>query len=74
MRRNGNNATVTLDSAGTYYWRVYLSDGGDDAERTARASTGKFDAAYSETPRLVAPAEAASVFRRTLKEEIRALR
>ncbi|MDR2901146.1 MAG: FecR family protein, partial [Treponema sp.] len=63
---DGNNTTLVLDSAGAYYWRIYPL--GAEIEN---ASAGKFNLAYSQTPKLTAPAEGFSYNYRTKQPAVR---
>jgi hypothetical protein len=63
---SGNSALLTMDSAGTYYWRIYPA--GSAAEN---ASEGKFDLVYSQAPLLVSPMQDSSYSYRTIKPAVR---
>jgi hypothetical protein len=68
-----NDATLTLDSPGAYYWRIYPAN--NDAESAAaaaeNASVGRFDAVYAEAPQLITPAEGYTYNYRTQKPAVR---
>jgi hypothetical protein len=66
-----NNVILAMDSAGTYYWRVYPTSAENDAERMADAAKGQFNLAYSQEPELIAPAEGFVYNYRTKKPVVR---
>jgi hypothetical protein len=66
-----NDTILTMDSAGSYYWRIYPAGSENDSPAMENASTGKFDLAYSEAPKLISPMSDYTYRYRTKKPAIR---
>ncbi|MDR2900485.1 MAG: hypothetical protein LBV20_03050, partial [Treponema sp.] len=66
-----NHATLAMDSAGTYYWRMYPAGTANDAAQRENASIGTFELVYSQPPQLVTPSEGFTYAYRTKQPAVR---